>query len=235
MTTPLPFTHAPARVRAVLVVLLGLVCHPTMMASNAPLDSIERLAIAAPTELLLGMAMGFVVRIAIAGVEMAGDIAAPLLGLGAASLFDPFSHTGESGLTHILRYLGLMLAFLLGVHRVLIGTLLASFQVVPLGAAIEPGLATPDLVRLSAGAIASGLRLSLPLVAALLLIQVGLAFISRAAPSLQIFSVGFAVSLVAGTIVFVGSMPELAREIEHMLSAVGEQLELVVADMTIRR
>jgi len=232
-SAPILWTSAPQRVRAALVVILGLVCHGTAAASPTPLDSIERVAVAAPTELLIGVAMGFVVRLAIASAEMAGDIASPLLGLGAASLFDPHAQVSETGLTRIYRQLVLLLALLLGVHRVLIGSLLASFRIVPVGSLLAPGLAAPELIRISAATIAAGLRLSLPLVAALLLLQLGLAFVSRAAPSLQIFSVGFAISLIAGTIVLLGSLPGMAREIEIALSATGDQIEMVLAAMVL--
>jgi flagellar biosynthetic protein FliR len=155
-----------------------------------------------------------------------------LLGLGAASLFDPHAQISETGLTQLLRHLVVLLALLLGVHRVLIGSLLASFQVVPLGSLVDPALATPDLVHISAATIAAGMRLSLPLVAALLLAQVGLAFLSRAAPSLQIFSIGFAVLLITGTVVLLSSLPEIAREMEVILSGVGRRIEMVLSSIS---
>ncbi|HKQ68450.1 MAG TPA: flagellar biosynthetic protein FliR, partial [Polyangiaceae bacterium] len=89
----------------------------------------------------------------------------------------------------------------------------------------------PELLRISSGTIATGVRLSMPVVATLLLTQLGLAFISRAAPSLQIFSIGFAISLVVGTLVIVTSLPELAREIEVDLSRTGERVEMVLLAM----
>jgi flagellar biosynthetic protein FliR len=110
--------------------------------------------------------------------------------------------------------------------------LLSSFHAIPVGTLVHPELATADLVHLSARAIVTGLRLALPVVATLLLVQLGLAFISRAAPSLQIFSIGFAISMVAGGVVIVGSLPELAREIEVDLSQVGLRLETVLTAMT---
>jgi flagellar biosynthetic protein FliR len=231
VSAPLLWTESPVLVRGALVVLLAVVGHGSSTPAATPLDSIENLAVVAPTELLVGVAMGFVVRLAIATAEMAGDIASPLLGLGAASLFDPHAQTNETGLTRILRQLVLLLSLLLGVHRVLIGSLLASFRILPLGSWVDPGLALPDLVRYSSATMAAGLRLALPMVAAVLLLQLGLAFVSRAAPSLQIFSVGFAITLVGGTIVFLSALPEIAREIEVTLSGVGDQLELVLGAM----
>jgi flagellar biosynthetic protein FliR len=231
VSAPLLWTDAPVLVRGSLVFLLAIVGHGSSPIATTALDSIERVAAVAPIELLVGVAMGLVVRLAIASAEMAGEIASPLLGLGAASLFDPHAQTSETGLTRILRQLMLLLALLLGVHRVLLASLLASFRILPVGAWIDPGLALPDLIRYSAATIAAGVRLSLPIVAAILLLQLGLAFVSRAAPSLQIFSIGFAVTLVGGTIVFLSALPEIAREIELTLSGIGDQLELLLEAM----
>jgi flagellar biosynthetic protein FliR len=69
-------------------------------------------------------------------------------------------------------------------------------------------------------------------VATLLLIQLGLAFVSRAAPSLQIFSIGFAITMIAGALVIMNALPELAREIEVELSQTGLRLEAVLTAMT---
>jgi flagellar biosynthetic protein FliR len=175
--------------------------------------------------------MGFVVRLCIASVEIAGDIMSPLLGFGAATLFDPHTQAHETPLTKILHTLCVLLLILLGVHRVLLGTLLGSFHAIPVGTLVHPELATADLVHLSARAIVTGLRLALPVVATILLVQLGLAFVSRAAPSLQIFSIGFAISMIAGALVIVSSFPELGREIEVELSQVGMRLDTVLTAM----
>jgi flagellar biosynthetic protein FliR len=155
----------------------------------------------------------------------------PLLGFGAATLFDPHTQAHETPLTKMLHTLCVLLLVLLGVHRVLLGALLGSFHAIPVGTLVHPELATADIAHLSARAIVTGLRLALPVVATLLLVQLGLAFISRAAPSLQIFSIGFAISMVAGALVIVGSLPELAREIEVELSQVGMRLDTVLTAM----
>jgi flagellar biosynthetic protein FliR len=231
LSAPILWAQAPMRVRGALVLMLGLVCHGGARIAPTALDSLGRIAVVAPTELLVGIAMGLVVRLSVATVEVAGDAISPLMGLGAATLFDPQAQAQETALTRLLRLLLILLALFLGIHRVLLGSLVASFHVVPVGSVVDAGLALPDLLRLSSGALATGVRLALPVVATLLLTQLGLAFISRAAPSLQIFSVGFAISLIAGTLVLLISLPELAREIEVDLSQVGVRIELVLTAM----
>ena len=231
LAAPFLWSSAPMRTRGALVLLVGFLCHGKASLAAAPLDSVAQVAVAAPTELLIGVALGLVVRMTIATVEIAGDLMSPLIGFGAASLFDPQAQIQETGLTRILRMLSVILALSLGIHRLLLGSVIASFHVIPAGAVVDVGLALPELLRISSGTIATGVRLSMPVVATLLLTQLGLAFISRAAPSLQIFSIGFAISLVVGTLVIVTSLPELAREIEVDLSRTGERVEMVLLAM----
>ena len=232
LATPILWSNAPMRVRAGLVLAIAFVSHGASSANAKLLDSVEYVLMAAPGELFIGVAMGLVVRMCVASVEIAGDIMSPLLGFGAATLFDPHTQAHETPLTKILHTLCILLLVIIGVHRALLATLMGSFHAIPVGTLVHPELATADLVHLSARALVTGLRLALPVVATLLLIQLGLAFISRAAPSLQIFSIGFAISMVAGAAVIISSLPELAREMEVELSQVGLRLDAVLTAMT---
>lgn len=232
LATPILWSNAPMRVRAALVMAIAFVSHGVSSANATSLDSIGNVLMAVPGELFIGVAMGLVVRLCVASVEIAGDIMSPLLGFGAATLFDPHTQAHETPLTKILHTLCVLLLVLIGVHRVLLGTLMGSFHAIPVGTLVRPELAAADLVHLSARALVTGLRLSLPVVATLLLIQLGLAFVSRAAPSLQIFSIGFSISMVAGALVIISSLPELAREIEVELSQIGMRLDTVLTAMT---
>jgi flagellar biosynthetic protein FliR len=232
LAAPILWSNAPMRVRAGLVLALAFVSHGASSGNASALDSVEHVLMAAPGELFIGVAMGLVVRMCVASVEIAGDIMSPLLGFGAATLFDPHTQANETALTKLLHTLCVLLLVIMGVHRVVLAALLGSFHAIPVGTLVRPELATPDLIHLSARAIVTGLRLALPVVATLLLVQLGLAFVSRAAPALQIFSIGFAISMVAGALVIMSSLPELAREIQVELSQVGMRLDVVLTAMT---
>jgi flagellar biosynthetic protein FliR len=111
------------------------------------------------------------------------------------------------------------------VHRVLLGSVLASFRVLPPGTVVDSGRFAPSLVTLSAAALESGIRIALPLLGALFVSQVALAFISRAAPAMQIFSVGFAVTLSVGCLILVMVLPDIAHEMASELSRVGPEID----------
>jgi flagellar biosynthetic protein FliR len=93
---------------------------------------------------------------------------------------------------------------------------------------VNPGRAAAGILALTAGCVEAGLRIALPTVAVLFMVQIALAFIARAAPALQIFAVGFAVTLGVGLIVVIVSLPDIARyilvEISHVDARVASLL-----------
>lgn len=229
---PLPWRDAPSRVRGTFAVVLAFVAHGGANRLPELLDTTGKVLFAVPFELLVGAAMGMVVRLAMSAAEVGADAISPMLGLGIAAVFDPQTGQQDAILSRILTLVATFVAVLLGLHRVVLGSLIASFRVLPPGSAVDPSLAAIPLVKMSAAALLMGARIALPVVAVLLLTQLALAFISRAAPAMQIFSVGFAVSLAVGGVVFLVALPDMAREIASDLSHVGTRMEAVVVAMT---
>lgn len=224
MVAPLAWVHAPNRVRVVLVILLGFVAHGLSAGISAP-ESPLQLGMALVAELSIGIIMGLVVRFVVAIAEVCGEVMSPAMGLGMASTFDPATQSHQSNLSNLLRYFVVLVALLMGIHRVLIGGLLAGFRLLPVGTAGNVGLALPSLIQLSGSVIASGVRIALPLIAILYMTQIALAFIARAAPQMQVFNVGFAVMLAVGLTVFALILPDIARALVVELSQVGTRLE----------
>jgi flagellar biosynthetic protein FliR len=174
------------------------------------------------------MAIGFVIRLVIAAVEIAGDVIAPQMGLGAAHIFDPQTHASETAIAMMLRNFAVLIAILAGLHRVLIAGLLASFRTLPPGSVADPSRATPALLMATAEALSTGVRMAIPVIAVLLLAQIALAFVSRAAPTMQIFSIGFAVTLVVGTAVVVITLPDIATLLAGEASQAESRIETVL-------
>lgn len=233
VTAPLSWVSAPARVRVGLVLALAFVAHGAGTA--APFQRAEPMAIAlaVATELAIGVAMGFVVRVAVSIGEVAAEVIAPMMGLGAAHLFDPHAGSGTV-LSTLLRHFTILLALVAGVHRVVLGGLVESFRLVPLGSSPALGSVAPQMVKLTADALASGLRIAIPIVAILFMVQVALAFISRAAPAIQVFSMGFAVTLGVGWISLIAISPDMTRRLLAEVGRVGDGLEGVLAPLGAR-
>lgn len=229
---PLPWTLAPLRVRAALALMLAGVAHGVSQSALAAAPeawSAESVAVAVGGELMLGAAVGFVMRLIIAAAEIAADVASPLVGLGVAQIFDPGLGGAQPLLGKLYRNFAILLALVFGVHRALLGSLLDSFRVVPAGRWVDTGLAAPVLLTVSGEVLATGVRLAIPVIAVLFVTQLALAFISRAAPAMQIFSIGFAVMLAVGTAILILILPDTAYGLLAELSRTTTRIEAVLA------
>ncbi len=224
---PLAWQAAPVRVRGGLVLLLAFAAHAQMGVTPAPRPW-EQMAFGAGTEFMLGLGIGFVVRLYVSIAEMAADHIAPMMGIGAAQLFDPQTKNMENVTVMLLRNFGILLALIAGLHRVLLSGLLASFKAVPVGSFTNPALETPVILAMTTDALASGVRVAIPFIAILFMAQIALAFISRAAPAMQIFSVGFAVTMATGGLVMVLVLPDLGFELLGEVSRSGNKIETLL-------
>jgi flagellar biosynthetic protein FliR len=162
--------------------------------------------------------------------EVAAEATAPMLGLGVAQLFDSASRTNQNILTSILRNLCILIALAIGVHRLLLEAVLSSFRFVPAGSARVPAAGFGTLWELSGQVLLVGARIALPMIAILFIVQITLAFVSRAAPQLQIFSVGFAVATAAGLTTLVLVLPDISRGFIVEYSKVTAHLERLLGE-----
>jgi flagellar biosynthetic protein FliR len=211
--SPIPWSNAPARVRVGLVLFLLLAVHGQ---GEIPMGEIPSAAWAASniaTEFIIGLSIGMVVRLSVVVAEIAGGAIAMPMGFSAAQAFDPTMGSTDNVLTRMFRHLALMLALISGLHRAMLGTLLSSFRIVPVGSRAHVEATFPLLLELGAHVISVGVQLALPLLSVLLMANVALAFVARAAPTMQIFNVGFAVLLATGAAVLMISLPDLSREL----------------------
>jgi len=215
-------------VRGTLVLLIAFAAHAE---GNGGLSdqSIEHMAFSVGSEFMLGLGIGFVVRLFVAVAEMAAEYVAPMMGIGAAQLFDPQTKVMQNVLSSLFRNFAVLLGLLAGIHRVVLAGVLASFRAVPVGTLTNPALETPVVLAMTSEALATGVRIAIPFIAILFMSQIALAFISRAAPAMQIFSVGFAVTMATGALVMVLVLPDLGYELLGEVSRSGAKIETLLA------
>ena len=230
IAAPLAWLSAPLRVRGALVVLLAFAAHAENGVSLTP-RPFEQMAFSVGSEFMLGLGIGFVVRLFVAIAEMAADHIAPMMGIGAAQLFDPQTKNMQNVLATMLRNFAVLLGLIAGIHRVVLGGVLASFKIVPVGTLTNPALETPVILAMTSEALASGVRIAIPFIAILFMSQIALAFISRAAPAMQIFSIGFAVTLATGALVMVLVLPDMGIELLGEVSRSGGKIETLLASV----
>jgi flagellar biosynthesis protein FliR len=205
----------PASAKIGLAILLTVLVAPALPAITASPDSAHGMLLLV-RELLIGVGMGLAMRVVFAAVSMAGDIVGLQMGLGFAQIYDP-QFNGQVPV--IGQFLGLLatLAFLaINGHLLLISALVDSFRHVPPDTTASLATGAMTLVLWGGTIIHAAVHLSLPLIAALLITNSALAVLTRASPQLNIFAVGFPVTLGVGFIALLLVLPYLVPGLERL-------------------
>ena len=208
----------PRSAKVALGVLLAMIIAPTVPALPAA-DPLSMAGLMIMTqELLIGLAMGFAMRIVFAAVEMAGEVASMTMGLGFATVFDPQSRGRSSAVSQFVALIATLAFMSVNGHLVLIEVLAESFISLPISATPMSSSMPLELVKWASVIFSTGLQLSLPIVAALLIATVALGILTRAAPQLNIFGIGFPISLGVGMLLLSQTLPYLSVPLQTLFN-----------------
>jgi flagellar biosynthetic protein FliR len=167
-------------------------------------------------QLLIGLAMGFSIRLIFSAIDMAGNMIATQMGLGFATLYDPQNTAQTPVVSEFMGLLALLIFMALNGHLMLIATLAHSFTVIPISAT-APGIGTwLNLANFGGVVFSSGLLLALPILVALLITNIALGVLSRAAPQLNLFAVGFPLTLALGFAMLIVSLSYLGAPLQQL-------------------
>jgi flagellar biosynthetic protein FliR len=179
--------------------------------------------LAAAQELLIGVSIGLVVSLAFEALIFAGQTISQTMGLGFATAIDPQHGANSTVLGQILMIFGTLTYLALNGHLILLGVLAASFQSMPVGAAhVGPDFLL-SVVQWGACVFESGMLIALPAVIALVIVNMALGVVTRAAPQLNLFGIGFTITILFGFFVLIvgidGIMAGVSRLIDGALNA----------------
>jgi flagellar biosynthesis protein FliR len=212
-------TYVPPRLRIVIALALTVVLLPVIPhAAGLTLLSADGLVTTAQ-QVVIGVAMGFALQLMFDGLEFAGQLLANAMGLGFAFSVDPLRAVTTQSLGQLYVLLGTLTFVALNGHIALIQTLAASFQGLPVGPQGLSPAALHALADWGNTMLLGALRIALPGVTALLVIHLAFGVTSRAAPALNLFSVGFPIALALGLLVVLLGLPSMQGGLIDMLRA----------------
>ena len=219
----------PARVKIGLAAFITLIVAPT-------LPSMPQVTVFSAAgvwvlvmQLLIGAALGFAMQLVFAAVEMAGTLVGLQMGLGFATFFDPSSNASAQVISSFLNMIAMIAFLTFNGHLQMISALIGSFQSVPIAAAVygPPGMRT--LVEWGGAIFSAGLLLSLPVVIALLVANLSLGILNRAAPQIGIFQIGFSVTLMVGMLLLLLMLPNMIPFFARLIDAGVDEMGRVAA------
>jgi flagellar biosynthetic protein FliR len=206
----------PFQVKIGLGILLALIIAPTVPALPAA-DPMSLAGLLILTqEFVIGLAMGFAMRIIFAAVEMAGEIVGLTMGFGFATFFDPNTQGRSSAISQFLALLMIMMFLATNMHLALLSALAESFTSLPISASAMGTQNFLNVANAGGKVFSSGVQISLPIVAALLITNVALGILTRAAPQLNLFGIGFPITLGVGFIMIALILPFLSIPLDGL-------------------
>ena len=178
------------------------------------------------TETALGLAFGMAASLVIAGAEFAGELMTTSIGLSGAAIFDPVNNTQGAILASFMQIIALVLLLGSGGHLLMLQAVSRSFETFPLGAPIDISRGLFALVISAKTIFATGVQFASPVIAAILLTNIALAVLGRAAPQLQIMSIAFPLQIGIGLLTVAGSLGLLVQVLGNSTPAYREHLDL---------
>lgn len=215
MTVPiLSVDAANARVRLMLALALTLLIFP--MFTWPIIDPISSLGITTMfNQVGIGVMMGLTLQVITAAMIVAGQAISSAMGLSMSNLLDP-NLGNVPVLSQFLIILSTLIFLGTGGHLMLISILLDSFTLIPIGQSLLSLAAIGKLLAWSSMMFLGAVLIGLPVLVTLLVVNIGLGVMTRAAPSLNIFVVGLPATILAGFMILLLSMGSIGSRIQWL-------------------
>jgi flagellar biosynthesis protein FliR len=201
----------PVRARVALALLVAFAAQPSL-----PIQPIIHLNGpeawgAVMQQVGIGLTIGFVVRLVFASFELAGEIVGFQMGLNFASFFDPSMNAQASAAASFFGYMASLLFVVVNGHLMVLMAVIRSFEMFPVNQNFLEALSLMKLYSLGGELFASGFWIALPIMGMLMFANLALGIVSRVAPQMNIYAVGFPITLAVGLIGMTATLPMLDR------------------------
>ncbi|MDD4890292.1 MAG: flagellar biosynthetic protein FliR [Phycisphaerae bacterium] len=223
----------PPRVKVALALVLSLAIWPALPHNGMLPVTLPAIITGVLAELLVGLTMGFVVTIVFSGLQIAGLAISQQMGISLADVFNPDFNESADVVSVLYYWIGLVIFLAIGGHRMLLGSLVDSFGLIPPGGFVLNERTMALVTGAMTASFVMAFKVSLPVVLALFMTSVAMGLINRTVPQMNILTVGFAVRsslgmlLAAATLVAV--MGVFTGAIEHAMGQLNSAISGWVA------
>lgn len=208
----------PKRVRITLGLGLAVMVAPLLPAMPV-VDALSPAGVLIEiNQVVIGLAMGFTLQLVFSAFVTAGQAVAMSMGLGFASLVDPQNGIQVPVISQFYLISSTLLFLVFNGHLQLIAMVVDSFHTLPIGVAGLPREAIYDLVVWATQMFAGALMVALPAVTSIMLVNLALGVMTRAAPQMNIFSVGFPITLLGGFVIIIFTLSSMESQFTQLMN-----------------
>lgn len=206
----------PRRTRLILAIAIAVAVTPSL----PPMPAVQPASLSGLwillQQMLIGIGMGFATKIVFTAFDMAGEFIGFQMGLGFATFYDPLSASQTPVISEFIGLLALLLFLSMNGHLLYLATLAQSFSAIPVSAIPLGAGSWLNLAELGGKIFSAGLLLALPIIVALMITNVALGVLTRAAPQLNLFALGFPLTLIGGFVALAASLNYLAAPLQEV-------------------
>lgn len=222
--------NIPMQVKIGLSFLIALIITP--LTAYVPLpQTFTALVMGIGGEMLIGIAIGLSIRFIFTGIEFAGQIASFQMGIGMASVYDPMSNSQMAVLGKMISLLTLLTFLSVNGHLMLIMALKKSFEVIPPYGFRLTDAFMENFIIFSREIFILAVKFSAPVVAILVFINVALGIMARTVPQLNMFVVGFAITILVGFVMISLSMPAFETALIEVFDRMWQGVFNLIGEM----
>lgn len=206
----------PMRVKVGLAFLVAVCAQAVLDQPMVAVNSPDALACVIQ-QVGIGLAIGFSARLVIAAMEVAGEAIGLQMGLSFASFFDPTSGAQLSAVSRFLVQIFTLFFIVVNGHLVVLMAVVKSFDAFPVNGSFLQAVATMRIHELGGAVFSSALWIALPLMALLLFVNLTMGVIARIAPQMNVFAIGFPITLTVGMLGLTATLPMMEQPFLAMI------------------
>ena len=183
-------------------------------------------------EILLGLVIGFSVKLIFAGIQLAGQLAGYQMGMALANVMDPSSSQQVPLLAQFNNLFALLIFITINAHYWFIRALAHSFQLVPPLNVNFSGSLMEHLIKMSGNMFVIGIQIGAPVIAALLITSVAFGLIARTVPQMNVFIVAMPLKIAVGLLFLGFSLPYFSAFLEKIFNGLGQNIFFMLKAMS---
>ena len=215
---------SPPQIKIVLSLMLALILYPFVPVIQVFPNRPDHYIVLIASELLIGLVLGMIGRFLFAAVEFAGTVIGFQMGLAMANVLDPQSQEQVSVVGRFESTTATLIFLAMDGHLILIHALVRSYSLLPPGGAKISESLVQKITELSASIFFIGLQIGAPLIVALFLANAIVGLLARSVPQIQVFVVGFPLTLLLGFLFLLFGMPFYGQALHQMFEMFDTQL-----------